>query len=243
MSADIGFDRIFDHPQLSIDHATTYLTLVRSMVDRANVVVDVGCGRGSYADRRSPQRHLFDLRDDTRTVIGIDVDKQASTNPFIDEFRLITPDLRWPIDDESADMVVSDWTLEHVADPAGFAAELTRVLRPGGVFVARTVNRYSVLSLAARTVPNKYHRSWISRLQSKRESIDVFPTQYTINTEAAATAALGDAFQVSVIFMTGLEAYVQGWAPWLAKVCSYVERVLPRRLHTVLIIVARRTAH
>ena len=32
--------------------------------------------------------------------------------------------------------------------------ELARVLRPGGVFIARTISRHSVLAAAARVVPN-----------------------------------------------------------------------------------------
>lgn len=43
-----------------------------------------------------------------------------------------------PLLDDSADMVVVTGALEHVLDPARVVAEISRVLRPGGVVVAST---------------------------------------------------------------------------------------------------------
>lgn len=44
---------------------------------------------------------------------------------------------RWPIQSESHDAVLSADVLEHVRDPSGLMQEVTRVLRPGGVCIAR----------------------------------------------------------------------------------------------------------
>ena len=68
---------------------------------------------------------------------------------MIDEFRLIGPDGRWPLDDASVDLAVSDFVLEHVTEPEAFVAELARVLRPGGMYIARTISRRSALAAAA----------------------------------------------------------------------------------------------
>ena len=46
-----------------------------------------------------------------------------------------------PLDDATMDAVVSFETLEHVREHARFAAEVRRVLRPGGLFIVSTPDR------------------------------------------------------------------------------------------------------
>jgi SAM-dependent methyltransferase len=46
---------------------------------------------------------------------------------------------RLPFDDASFDLAVANWVLYHVADPRRAAAEIARVLRPGGRLVAATM--------------------------------------------------------------------------------------------------------
>ncbi len=120
----------------------------------------------------------------------------ASQNPIIDEFHLMGDDQRWPIADGVVDLAVSDWVLEHVQDPALFVAELTRVLRPGGVFLARTVSRHSPLSIGARMVPNRAHSRVLKVLQPTRLEKDVFATAYRMNTRPALHALLRSRLRV-----------------------------------------------
>jgi SAM-dependent methyltransferase len=42
---------------------------------------------------------------------------------------------RWPVEDDSCDVVLATETLEHVPDPAVFLGEACRCLRPGGRLV------------------------------------------------------------------------------------------------------------
>jgi SAM-dependent methyltransferase len=50
----------------------------------------------------------------------------------------IAPDGTLPVDDASADVVLSTQVLEHVVDPAVYLAECHRVLRPGGQLLLST---------------------------------------------------------------------------------------------------------
>ena len=137
----MGLGEMFDDRILGLDSAHVFMVSAQAVAARARVVVEVGCGRGVLVDTDRPGGAWQDLRGEGRTVIGIDIDAVGEDNPVIDEFRLIGADGRWPLDDGSVDLAVSDFVLEHVTDPEGFASELSRVLRPGGVFIARTISR------------------------------------------------------------------------------------------------------
>ena len=115
----LGWDEIFDAEKSGWDSIVPFLGVAQLLARESSVVVDVGCGRGSIADE-SAGRVFHDLRGPGRTVIGIDLDPVGATNPIVDEFRLIDPSLRWPLEDASVDLAVSDFTLEHVDDPAAF---------------------------------------------------------------------------------------------------------------------------
>ncbi|MBI2372469.1 MAG: methyltransferase domain-containing protein [Deltaproteobacteria bacterium] len=48
---------------------------------------------------------------------------------------------RWPLDDETADVVVSNQTLEHIAGTDHFMAESHRTLKPGGSLIISVPNQ------------------------------------------------------------------------------------------------------
>jgi SAM-dependent methyltransferase len=234
----LGWAELFQDRYTGTDSMLPFLSAAQLLAADAKVVLDVGCGRGGAVDTSQP-RPLADLRGPGRTVIGIDVDAAGEENPVLDEFRLIGPDLRWPVDDESVDLAFSDWTLEHVEDPQAFVDELHRVLRPGGAFVARTVSRYSPLSVAARLVPNERHARVLKRMHHDREAHDVFPTAYRMNGEKALGRLLAGRFDWSVAHRTGMTQYVLAW-PRLARTVAAVEPRLPKAWQMALVVFARK---
>ncbi len=150
---------------------------------RSKVVAEVGCGRGAAVELDQPGGPWQDLRGDDRTVIGIDVEDAGTDNPVIDEFRLIGPDGRWPLDDASVDLAVSDYVLEHVTDPSCLRGRA----RPGAA--PRRRRSSAAPSAGARCsrwwpaiVPNERHAGAVARLQPGREAQDVFHTAYKMNT-------------------------------------------------------------
>jgi SAM-dependent methyltransferase len=238
MSQSLGWDEVFDPHKSGWDSIVSFLGVAQALAAQAKIVVDVGCGRGAPAEGGG-DAVFHDLRGPGRHVIGIDLDPVGAENPIIDEFRLIEPDGRWPVDDASVDLAISDFVLEHVDDPAAFVAELARTLRPGGVFVARTISRYSPLSFAARRVPNDQHSRWISTLQPKRQEKDVFPTRYLMNSERALHALLDADFEWTVQHRVGHEQYFLRW-PRLARTIMAVEPRLPKAMQMTLVVFARR---
>ena len=157
-----------------VDGTLAFYNRVRALVTADAVVLDVGCGRGSWLeDDCEYRREVRWLRGRCRHVLGIDVAEAGERNPALDEFRRIEG-RSWPVADGSVDVCVVDCVLEHVLDPDGFFAELARVLVPGGV-----------VALAARLVPDRLVGTLLGRIQEDRRSEDVFPAVYRCNTRRA----------------------------------------------------------
>lgn len=147
-------------------------------------IVDFGAGRGRVADDPVPfRRQLQELRGPGRTVIGVDVDPVVTSNPRVDEGRVIGADGVIPVDDDSVDLVVSDWTFEHVDRADQAAAELDRILKPGGWICSVTPNKWGYIAVGARIVPNRLHVGALHRLQPGKAEADTFPTRYRMNTK------------------------------------------------------------
>lgn len=238
----VGWNELFNPSQAATgDSILPFLGLAQAVAARASVIAEVGCGRGSeaYAKRAPGIASIQDLRGPNRQVIGMDVDPVGVENPLIDEFRQISEDGRWPLNDSSVDFAVADWVLEHVVDPDAFVAELSRVLRPGGAFIARTPSRHSPLSLFARTVPNSKHGSVLAILQPRRETRDVFPTFYRMNSARTLRGLLDVNYDWSMSHRSDLREYFSRW-PRAAQTITAVEPHLPQHLRSTLVIYARK---
>lgn len=165
-----------------VDGTVVFYLRVRALLRTTDVVLDVGCGRGAGANDPVPaRRRLLRLRGECSWVIGIDVDTGARHNPLIDEFRLIE-NSRWPVGNETVDLCLADWVLEHVADPVLFHSELARVLKPGGYFCARTSNRLGYVALADRLIPASMRRRVLRLTSGSRTDEDLFPVLHRCNT-------------------------------------------------------------
>lgn len=174
--------------------------------------LDFGCGRGNVRQ--------MNFKGVAAWVSGVDPERAVFDNPQLDDAALLDlADLRIPYPDASFDVVFADNVMEHVVDPPATLAEIRRVLKPGGRFLAKTPNKWHYMPIIARLTPTAFHR-YYNRLRG-RESIDTFPTQYRFNTAAEVHAiARASGLQVRRIdFVEGrpeylrflAAAYLVGW--------------------------------
>ncbi len=115
-----------------------------------NVLVD-GCGVGMYAHALEPHSHA---------VHGIDIEPE-----HLEIARVNVPEARYalalgeqlPYGDGSFDLVLSHEVLEHVYDDAMAAAEIVRVLAPGGRAVIFAPNRLYPFETHGHYWNGRYH--------------------------------------------------------------------------------------
>lgn len=138
-------------------------------------LLDLGAGAGIVTQ--------MDFRGRARRICGVDPDERVLENPFLDEGKVGVGEAI-PYDDSSFDMVIADNVLEHLAAPEAVFHEVARVLRPGGLFLVKTPNKWHYMPLIARLTPTSFHR-FVIRVRKSREMDDVFPTRYRANSRRA----------------------------------------------------------
>ena len=94
-----------------------------------------------------------------------------------------------PFVDESFDLIVCLWVLEHLNNPGATLREVRRVLRPGGHFVFLTPNMRNplmVMNRIGKALPS-LQRRLVPRFYGRVEA-DTFPVRYRANTIEALRA-------------------------------------------------------
>lgn len=167
------------YSHLPSPHRVYYQRLAdRLKAHQAKTVLNIGCGTGS-GDKFDWAGHK-----DSVHLIGLDVDPNAETNPYIASFVLASDTSDWDIPADSIDFATCRSVLEHVQWPAHFFTNLRRVLKPGGEFLFITPNLLHPAMLASAAIPTKLKTSLLLKATGRPEA-DTFPTVYRLNTRRA----------------------------------------------------------
>ncbi len=96
-------------------------------------ILDAGCGVGMYAEKFSQF---------SPDVVGVEIDAAAAAEAQRRGLLVVVaPAEELPFDEDSFDVVFSHEVIEHVNDDRRAAAEMVRVLAPGGRIVLFCPNR------------------------------------------------------------------------------------------------------
>ncbi len=224
-----------------VDGSVDFWSRVNALVTPDSRVLDYGAGRGAFIDNDpSPyRRQLKILRGRVAHVTGCDVDPAVRENPFLDAADVIDFSAALPYPDASFDVIYANWVFEHVVDPAHVAAELMRVLKPGGWLCAATANRWGYVAIISSMVPNRSHSKVLSKVSPDVKDFDVFPTMYRMNTPATLRRLLPQAQRV-VTYRRSSEPSYHFNFPLLYRGFMVLHDLLPSALQTGLFLFAQK---
>ena len=147
-----------------------FRTVVMDHLGSEMILLDVGAGSGKLTQ--------MNFKDKCKKVVGLDPDEAVLKNPNLQEAHVAFGE-NMPFEDGTFDIVVSDNVWEHVAKPEEFLEEVWRVLKPGGLYLAKTPNELHYVPLLAKLTPHWFHQFYNSL--RGRSADDTFETHYKLN--------------------------------------------------------------
>jgi SAM-dependent methyltransferase len=165
--------RFYDRERGWEDGTQLFHRLCRSAIPAGGTILELGAG---------PENPTSTFLAGLGSLHGLDPDPAVLGNSALASARVLDGP-SFPYDDGSFDACVSNYVVEHVADPRLHLREVGRVLRPGGAYVLRTPNLFHYVTMASALTPHWVHLKVANRLRGySSESHDPYPTVYRMNT-------------------------------------------------------------
>jgi len=224
-----------------LDASVLFFSQIHAVLKPEHRVLDFGAGRGEHLidDPVAYRRRLSDLRGRCAHVEGCDIDPAVLTNASLDHAEVIEPGDPLPYADDSFDIVLSRFVFEHIANPDHTARELVRVVKPGGIIAALTPNKLGYIAIISSLVPNRLHVKALKSVQPTRQSVDVFPTVYKLNTHRAIQREFGPEVDVFTAYISSEPAYYFG-SSTAFRIGKFIHKYLPDRIRPLLVVFVRK---
>lgn len=224
------------------DGTVQFYTRVNALLTSGMTLLDYGAGRGRQFDVPDPAyaQVLQRFQGRVAKVIGVDVHSGIHDHPYLDERYVIRPGEPVPIPPGTIDIVIADWVLEHLDNPAQFVKEMERLVRPGGWVCARTINRWGYVGIGARLLPNRIHRRLVRALIPVARSEDVFPTVYRLNSLGDIRRYFSPSIWADCSYLVNTTPRYFGSSRFLFRATELYQMIVPYRLSTDLFVFLRR---
>ena len=207
----------FSKPEF-IDGTAEFHQLCERYIPHGETVLEIGAGPGNATSQFLASR--------TR-LVGVDISDDVFTNEWVEQAATYDG-RRLPFRDASFKAVVTNYVLEHIANPRDHFKEVRRVLQPGGVYCFRTPNLWHYVTLASTVLPHSAHCSLVKWLQNTNEQGHLpYPTFYSANTRGSIRKLSGIAgLKTLVLQMVEKEPVYGGVSGKLFLLMMAYERIV-----------------
>jgi SAM-dependent methyltransferase len=201
-----------------VDGTTEFHRLIERSCIHGGEILEIGAG---------PENTTTAFLRSLGNVHGLDPDETVMANPDLTTATVLDG-ATYPFSDESFDTCVSNYVVEHLADPIGHLREVQRVLRPGGAYVFRTVNGWHYVALISRVTPDWVHKLVANRVRAlPAETHAPYPTVYAMNSvHKIRTVARAVGLDLSLVQQVEKEPYYGRFSRVVFLLMVLYERVV-----------------
>ncbi len=159
-----------------------YRDLLPKYINQETRWLDLGCGHEFFPGWMTNGPELgSSLVESCGQVVGVDCDVPSVKNNHYIDRRLVGDGGFLPFKSDSFHLITANMVVEHIEFPDQVLGEISRVLKPGGIFIFHTPNFLNYMTIIASLLPNRLKLQLI-RLLEGREEYDIFPAFYRLNT-------------------------------------------------------------
>ncbi len=188
-----------------------YEDVLNQHVNRDVAWLDLGCGHQILPDWREEEERR--LVRNCKMVVGIDYDSHSLKNHKNILHRVRGGISKLPFANNSFDLVTANMVVEHLDNPSAQFQEVSRVLKPEGLFIFHTPNAFGYPSILTRLAPNSIKDKIVYFLDGRKEE-DIFETHYKANTrKSISNLSRTIGFEVAQIRMIATDAIFASLPP------------------------------
>lgn len=153
-----------------------YEATVNKLVTPDTVWVDVGGGRAIFPHNKNLS---IQLAERCKRIVAVDPSSNIHEHPYAHEkhqamFEGFETETRF-------DLATFRMVAEHVEDPDAVVGKLRNIMKPGGIVVIYTINKFCPVSIFTYLTPFSIHFK-IKSFFFGGEEADTFPVAYKMNT-------------------------------------------------------------
>lgn len=164
-------------PELLNSHYA-YRALLRQFLEGTGRWLDLGCGHDFLPAWFVDQERQMDVS--RWQIVGVDLDDASLRRHRSLDLAVHGDVARLPFRSNTFNLVTANMVLEHLKEPRPVFQEISRVLAPGGLFLAHTPNAVGYSTRLARLLPNRILAPLAQTLLN-RKAEDIYPTYYRAN--------------------------------------------------------------
>ena len=190
--------------------------------------LDIGCGHQILPVWR--QREEKRLVANCRMIVGVDYDLPSLKKHQNIKMKARADISLLPFQNDSFDLITANMLVEHLSEPESQFREISRVLRPRGVFIFHTPNAAGYFIALARRVPESWKGRLIHLLDGRKQQ-DIFLTHYKANSHDVIRDLAADCgFEVIKIKMIATDALFAMVPPVALVELIWIRLLLTERL-------------
>lgn len=181
-----------------------YEDILNEKIPGAGSWLDLGCGHQLLPEWRLAEEK--ELIAKARSVVGLDYDLPSLVKHRSIETKVQGSATELPFVENFFDVVTANMVVEHLDNPQVQFREISRILKPGGLFIFHTPNEFGHFSMMRKIVPD-FAVKRLSKLLDGRESEDVFEVRYKSNNRRAIEKLGAETgFEIDKIKMVSTDA-------------------------------------